>query len=236
MRVPDVLRVFALAALLAGCGDDGATPDAGPPPDAGGVDAGPPADSGGVDAGPAGRDAGVPVEATAEEARAWVEAYRDAHPGREGDINALSEAQVAADPEAARLLSLCGADQRPVIPLLAWEYGGADHPWIAPEASALVYCVYTPVAEPTEHWSHDAVEDHVTADVYILFPDDNPCRDEEGAAKVTACLGDATNIEILVDTASYGDGLGVGLSLSEASTELMLLLEDGTRVHLAFDA
>jgi hypothetical protein len=41
-----------------------------------------------------------------------------------------------------------------------------------------------------------------------------------------------SNIEILVDTASLHDGLDVGLNLSEASTQLMFLDSDGTRVPL----
>ena len=172
------------------------------------------------------------TQPTAEEVAGWVADYRAAHPGREGDINSLTPAEVAADPDAAQLLALCGDDQRPVIPLLAWEYGGSDHAWINPEGSALVYCVYTPVSPSTENWAYDDVADHVTADVYVLFPDENPCRVEVGAAQVTACIGDTTNMEILVDIASYGDGAAAGLSLSEASTELMLILTDGSKVHL----
>ncbi|MBI5500387.1 MAG: hypothetical protein HY907_09100 [Deltaproteobacteria bacterium] len=172
---------------------------------------------------------------TYDEVAGWVAEYDAAHPGSEGDINRLTPAEVAADPEAARLLALCGADQRPVIPSLAWEYGGASHAWINPEASALVYCVYTPVSPSTDHWTYDGAADHVTADVYVLFPDENPCRDEVGAAQVTACIADLTNMEILVDTASYADGAGAGLSLAEASTELMLILTDGTKVPLWTD-
>ena len=79
---------------------------------------------------------------------------------------------------------------------------------------------------------HQHRQDHVTADVYVLFPDQNPCKDKLGADQVMACLGDPTNIEILVDTASLNDGTDVGLSLAEASTDLNLILPDGTRVHL----
>lgn len=194
-------------------------------------------DDGASDAGadgPSGddRDATSP---TYDQVKEWVEAYKAAHPGNGGkdwDINAKTPSQLEADPDARQLLSICGDDQRPVIPLLAWEYGGSDHPWINPEASALVYCVYIPVADPSEHWQYDPTGDHVTADVYVLFPDQNPCRDEQGADQLAACIGDPTNFEILVDTASLHDGVDVGLSLSEASSELMLILPDGTKVHL----
>jgi len=80
---------------------------------------------------------------------ASIAAYRAAHPGNGGkdwDINAKTPAELAADPDAQRLLAVCGPHQRPVIPVLAWEYGGADHAWIHPEQSALAYCVYTPVS------------------------------------------------------------------------------------------
>jgi hypothetical protein len=165
----------------------------------------------------------------------WIDAYKAAHPGNGGkdwDINAKSPAEIAADPDAQRLLSLCGDGQRPVIPELAWEYGGGDHQWISPEASPLVICVYIPVQPSTEHWQHDAVSDNVTADAYVLFPDDNPCKDRQGADQIAGCIGDFTNFEILVDTASLNDGVDVGLDLSEASTDLMLLMPDGNRVLL----
>lgn len=174
-----------------------------------------------------------------EQVKAWVAAYRAANPGRGGkdwDLNAKSPAQIAADPAAQRLLSICGPDQRPVIPLLAWEYGGSDHPWIDPAASALVYCVYTPVAKPSSHWRFDEADGQIVADVYVLFPDQNPCKDKQGKDQVAACIGDASNFEILVDTASLNDGSDVGLDLSEAATELRLILRDGTRVQLAVDA
>lgn len=171
---------------------------------------------------------------TSDEVRTWVDEYRAAHPGNGGmdwDINAKTPAVVAMDPDAQRLLSICGTDQRPVIPLLAWEYGGSDHAWIHPEASALVYCVYTPVAPSSEHWSFAA--NHVVADLYVLFPDDNPCRDRVGADQVAGCIGDASNFEILVDIASRNDGHDVGLELSEASTELRLVLPTGgPAIHL----
>jgi len=243
-----VAALSLLSTGVAACGssDGGSATDAGTTPGMdGGVDAGaaPEAD-GGVDAGASpGSDAGsTPLSdggaPTADDVRAWVEAYRAAHPGHGGkdwDIHALTPAQVAADPDAARLLSLCGDDQRPVYPLLAWEYGGADHPWISPASSALCYCVYTPVSPSTVHWTYDpAPADHVDADVYVLFPDENPCRDRVGADQVLGCTGDPTNLEILVDIASYHDGADVGLSLAEASTDLWLLLADAsrTRVHL----
>jgi hypothetical protein len=170
-----------------------------------------------------------------EQARARILAYKAAHPGnrgRDADINAKTPEQIAADPAAQELLSLCGKDQRPVIPLLAWEYGGFDHPWKNPQASALVYCVHTPVGDPSPSWRYDAARDHVEADVYVRFPDQNPCKHHSGADQVGACIGDPTNFEILVDTASINDGRDVGLSLASASTALRLVLPDGSRVHL----
>src|SRR5262249_25886621 len=149
------------------------------------------------------------------------------------DINAKTPAEIASDPAAQQLLSLCGTNQRPVIPLLAWEYGGNDHSWINPEASALVYCVYIPVAANSDNWQYDSVADHVIADVYVRFPNENPCKNQVGANQVMACLGDPTNIEIPVDTASFHDGADAGLSLSQATTELKLLLCDGSKAHLA---
>jgi hypothetical protein len=209
-------------------------------PDAGGVGPIVAADAGvaAPDAA-AGADAGTDGAATAsptfDQVKAWVDAYRAAHPGNGGkdrDINDKSDAQLAADPAAQRLLALCGKDQRPVIPLLAWEYGGADHQWIDPQASALVYCVYTPVKTPSASWRYDAARDHVTADVYVRFPDQNPCKTQQGAAQVLACLGDPSNAEILVDTASIHDGADVGLVLANASTLLRLVLPDGSKVNL----
>lgn len=173
-----------------------------------------------------------------EQVKEWVERYKAAHSGNRGkdwDINAKTPAQIAADPEARQLLSLCGVAQRPVIPLLAWEYGGSDHQWINPHKSALVYCIYTPARNPSPHWRYDAAKDEVTADVYVKFPEQNPCRNEQGANQVAACIGDRTNFEILVDTASINDGRDVGLSLASASTMLNLLMPDGTRMHLWID-
>ena len=173
--------------------------------------------------------------ATFEQVKGWAEAYKAAHPGNKGkdrDINAKSPAEIAADPAAQQLLSICGPGQRPVIPLLAWEYGGADHPWVNPGASALVYCVYLPANPPTPNWQHSAATNRVVADVYVKFPDQNPCKDKKGKDQVAACIGDASNFEILVDTASLNDGRDVGLNLAEASTELKLILSDGTKVQL----
>jgi hypothetical protein len=164
-----------------------------------------------------------------------VHAYKAGHPGNGGkdwDVNAKTPQQIAADPAAKELVELCGPGQRPVIPTIAWEYGGADHPWINPTASALVYCVYTPVNPSTDHWKYDAASDHVTADVYVKFPDQNPCKGQTGANQVLACLGDPTNVEILVDTASLNDGHDAGLELSNSSTDLMLILPDGSRIML----
>jgi hypothetical protein len=164
---------------------------------------------------------------------ALAQAYKAAHPtGSDYDILAKSPAQIAADPAAQELLSICGEGQLPVIPILAWEYGGNNHPWINPEASAVAYCVYIPANPSTEHWQYDATADHVTADVYVKCPELNPCNGETGANQVMNCLGDPTNIEILVDIASLNDGVDVGLMLSEASTDLNLILTNGTKVHL----
>ncbi|MCB9555592.1 MAG: hypothetical protein H6707_05760 [Deltaproteobacteria bacterium] len=190
-----------------------------------------------------GADAAVGVDSTPptggapthDQVKAWAQAYKKAHPGNGGkdwDIIAKTPAQLANDPDAQRLLSICGPDQRPVIPLLAWEYGGADHPWINPQASALVYCVYIPVNPSSSHWRYLAAVDHVTAHVYVLFPSDNPCKSKTGAAQVSDCIGDSTNFEILVDTASLHDGKDVGYNLAESSTTLELLLSDGSKVHL----
>ena len=170
---------------------------------------------------------------TAEQAKQWIDAYKRAHPGNRGkdwDINAKTPSQIKADPPAQQLLSLCGSNQRPVIPLLAWEYGGNDHQWINPQASALVYCVYTPVKNPTANWRY--VRGEITADVFVRFPEQNPCRNQAGAKQVSACIGDDTNFEIFVDTASINDGHDVGLELSTAPTNLKLILPDGTKVDL----
>jgi hypothetical protein len=175
---------------------------------------------------------------TFEQVTQWVHAYKAANPGRGGkdwDITAKTPAQIAADPAAQRLLSICGPNQRPIIPLLAWEYGGADHRWINPEAGALVYCVYTPVGKPSSNWRYDAATRRVTADVYVKFPDQNPCKDKKGRDQVAACIGDPSNLEILVDNASANDGKEFNLNLAEASTQLRLILPDGSKVDLAVD-
>jgi hypothetical protein len=177
-----------------------------------------------------------PREATYEQVKEWVRAYKAAHPGRGGkdwDVNSKSAEQIAAEPDTKRLLSVCGPNQRPVIPMLAWEYGGSDHRWQNPEDAALVYCVCTPVKKATSSWSYDRSRDRVTSDIYVKFPDQNPCKDETGKDQVMKCIGDPTNLEILVDTASLGDGRNVGLNLSEAETELRLVLPNGKKVRLA---
>ena len=120
----------------------------------------------------------------------------------------------------------------PIIPGLAWEYGGQNHAWINPDQSPLVICVYIAVNPSTEHWTYDATADHITADAYVLFPDDNPCKDRTGADQVLGCIGDPTNLEILVDTSSINDGADVGLSLANSSTDVMLILSNGSKVLL----
>jgi hypothetical protein len=170
--------------------------------------------------------------------KTWVEAYKLAHPGNGGkdwDINAKTPAQLASDRAAARLMSICGAHQRPVIPMLAWEYGGVDHQWINPSASALVYCVYTPTRNATSHWGYDAAATRVTADVYVKYPDQNPCRTMTGRDQVAGCMGNVTNFEILVDTASLHDGADSGFALASASTELRLIMPHGSKVQLVLN-
>jgi hypothetical protein len=72
----------------------------------------------------------------------------------------------------------------------------------------------------------------VTADLYVRFPECNPCKDRVGADQVAGCIGDTTNFEIFVDTASFHDGADVGLSLANATTEMKVILGDGSKVHL----
>ena len=227
--------VVLLAASACGGSGSGSDVDGGTDAEPG-ADADSGTDTGGETSADAEGDDGTDGDATlCDGVRARVEAYKAAHPGNGGkdwDINTLTPAEVAADPDAGYLLSFCGADQRPIFPLLAWEYGGADHPWINPDASALVYCVYTPVNPSSSNWEYDTAADHVTADVYIKCPEQNPCNDRTGANQVSDCIGAASNFEILVDTASLHDGADAGLSLAEASTELRLILADGTKVHL----
>jgi len=187
---------------------------------------------GGGTAGTGGSSGGSP---TYDEVKAWVDAYKAGHPGRGGkdwDVTMKTPAELAADPDAQRLRSLCGKDQLPVIPSIAWEYGGSDHQWINPAASALVYCVYIPVNPGTSHWNFDAATGDTTADMYVLFPDRNPCKDKPGADQVMACLGDPSNIEILVDTININDGHDVGLELSVTPTDVMLIQPDGTKILL----
>lgn len=171
-----------------------------------------------------------------EDAQQAIEDWSAAHPGMDGDILTKTPQQLAADPAAQALYDLCGEGAVPVIPQLVWEYGGASHAWVNPEMSALVYCVYLPVVPNSEHWTYDAADDHVSVDVFVLFPEDNPCAAQTGAAQVEMCIGNASNFEILVDTASMNDGHDVGLELSESSTDLYLVMPDGTRVHLFFGA
>ena len=242
--------IAALSLIAVGaCGE--ASDVSRPPADASALDSGHSAaqtKDGGPVSDDEGTDAAVdvvsPEMATADEVKGWVAAYKAKHSGNGGkdwDIVACCKGAstnpkgLALDPEAVRLRSICGPGQLPVIPLLAWEYGGADHPWTAPEASALVYCVYVPVSPSSQHWTYDDASDHVTADVYVKFEDDNPCKDKTGADQLLSCLGDSTNIEILVDTASYLDGTDAGLSLAEASTDLDLDMPDGTKVPLYTD-
>jgi hypothetical protein len=212
------MATFALGAFLSACGSDGNSADSG---------AGGSSGSGG-----GGGTSGTGGSNVCDEAPGRIDAYLADHPGADADINQKTPEEIAADPDAAWLMALCGADQRPVIPKLAWEYGGSDHAWINPEESALGYCVYTPVNPGTAHWSYDDTDDHVEADVSVICPELNPCKDETGAEQVMSCLGDDSNIEILVDTASYDDGLAAGYDLSEASTDLYLLEPGGGRVHL----
>src|SRR6266540_5791422 len=175
-----------------------------------------------------------------EQVRDQILAYRKAHGangGKDWDVNTKTAGQLTSDPAARQLLALCGKDQRPVIPWLAWEYGGNDHQWIHPEKSALVYCVYTPVRKSTddwsEHWKYDKGKNHVIADIYVRFPEQNPCRDKVGSEQVDACIGDHTNYEILVDTVNLDDGHAAKLELAEASTTLWLILPNNARDLLA---
>jgi hypothetical protein len=195
---------------------------------------GPADSSGGVDGSTGGGAGSIPCDELAQ----FLQDFKMAHPGNGGmdwDINAWTPDMVAADPDAQALLAMCGADQRPVYPELAWEYGGGDHSWIDPGASPLLVCVYTPVAPGTEHWSFDpavGAGGEVTADVYVVCHEQNPCNDQRGADTVMQCLGDASNIEIIVDTISLNDGIDAGYDLSEATTQVYLILENGDRVHM----
>ncbi|MFL5823007.1 MAG: hypothetical protein ACJ764_06150 [Solirubrobacteraceae bacterium] len=172
------------------------------------------------------------TNASFAQVKSWARHYYSTHSGRNRDINAKTSSQLASDPAARRLISTCGKNERPVFPILAWEYGGSDHPWIHPGASALVYCVFIPVRRNTAHWRYNRSKGRVTADVYVRFPGRNPCRHKAGSRQVTDCLGDPSNIEILVDTASLHDGADAGYDLSEASTTLLLIKPNGHRVQL----
>jgi hypothetical protein len=185
--------------------------------------------NGGSTSGAGGSSTGTPSYA---DAKAWIDAYHAAHPGREGDVTIMTDAQLAADPDAKRLHDLCGPGQLPVIPLLTWEYGGGDHAWINPDQSPLVICVYVAANPSTEHFQYDATADHITVDSYVLYPDQNPCKDQTGAQQVLGCIGDPTNLEILVDTASIRDGADVGLSLANSSTDVYLILPGAPKVLL----
>ncbi len=173
---------------------------------------------------------------TYDQVNSWIDAYGASHPGKAGDVTAKSPQELAADSAAKQIGDICGPDQRPVIPKLSWEYGGNDHPWINPGASALVYCVYIPVKNYTSHWKYDpgmGFGGRVYADVYVKFPDQNPCKSMSGKDQIISCLGDPTNSEILVDTASLNDGIWAGVpNLSEASTILYLIMPDGSKVEL----
>ena len=173
---------------------------------------------------------------TYEQVRQWIGEYKASHRGNGGkdwDINAKTPEQIASEPDTKRLCELCGPDQRPVFPELAWEYGGSDHPWESPENAPLVYCVYTPQATPTAHWRFDEGRKRVTAHVYVLFPEQDPCRTMNAKEHIEACIGEFGNLEILSDTASLGDGRDLGFSLAEVSTELRLLRPNGKSTRLA---
>jgi hypothetical protein len=80
------------------------------------------------------------------------------------------------------------------------------------------------------HWSYDPVANKITAEVYLKFPEQNPCKGQAGKAQVLSCLGDPTNIEILVDTIVFHDGADIGRDLSGSPSDEYLVLPDGTRV------
>jgi hypothetical protein len=192
-----------------------------------------PGAGGSTSGGSTGAGGSIPATATTyTEVKGWIDGYKAAHPGADGDVVAKTPAQLAADPDAQRLRALCGPNQLPIIPELAWEYGGQNHAWINPGQSPLVICVYIAVNPSTEHWNYDAANDHITADAYVLFPEDNPCKGRTGADQVLGCIGDPTNLEILVDTSSINDGADVGLALANSSTDIMLVLGDGSKVLL----
>ena len=237
------LAVAVLAVALCGCDSlaSRSAPDATPAPaatsaapDASSAPETAPAAPTASSAAPQASSTGRGQSPSYEQVLAWVTAYKAAHPSN-SDINAEPPRQVADPTAAGRLLSICGKDQRPIIPLLAWERGGNDHRWIDANRSALVYCVYTPVRESTDHWHYDDPRNKVTADVYVKYPDQNPCKDSPGVQQVADCIGAVSNYEILVDTASFNDGKHIGLQLSEATTLLKLILPNGQKVNLAKD-
>jgi hypothetical protein len=169
----------------------------------------------------AGTTAGDPTYA---KVLAWVDAFAATHTGKATDINKAS----FNDPAAAQLRAVCGAGWTSIYPRLAWEYGGNDHAWKTPLASPLLICVHAPIKAPyTAEWGYS--NNHVTALVFVKFPEQSPCHDQ----LLTCMQSDTTNMEILVDAAGGSDdGSSVGLNLSEASTELKLLLTNETTVHL----
>jgi hypothetical protein len=173
---------------------------------------------------------------TYAQVRQWIAEYKAAHPGRDGkdwDINAKSPEEIASEPDTRRLCELCGPDRRPVIPELAWEYGGSDHRWEDPQRAALVYCVPTPVAKSSPYWRYDAARKRVMAHVYVLFPEHDPCASKSASEQADSCIGGFGNLEILSDTATRNDGRDVGLDLAETETELRLRLPNGKSVRLA---
>ena len=173
---------------------------------------------------------------THAQVRQWIAEYKAAHPGRDGkdwDINAKTQEEITSEPDTRRLCELCGPDRRPVIPELAWEYGGSDHRWEDPQNAPLVYCVYAPIAKSSPHWRYDAARRLVVAHVYVLFPEHDPCANKSAEEHVKACIGGFGNLEILSDTATWRDGRDVGRSLAETQTELRLRMPSGKSVRLA---
>jgi hypothetical protein len=172
--------------------------------------------------------------ATYDQISALVNSYAASHPGASGDVTVKTDAQLATDSAARQLVDVCGPGQRPVYPKLAIDYGaaGGDIPWVNPQAAALVYCVYIPTAQAGEHWSYNSSTGRVKADMYIKFPDQNPCKNMAGKDQVLGCMSSPGNVEILISAASLDDGHRAGLELSEASTELYYIMPNGTKVLL----
>jgi len=71
------------------------------------------------------------------------------------------------------------------------------------------------------------------ADVYVLFPEQDPCAGKSAKEHAAKCMGGFGNLEILADTATLNDGEDVGLNLGETATELRLILRDGKKARLA---